>query len=235
MGLITKINCPDPAHTDNTPSCGVYSDGSAYCFGCFKYFKNVGLPGTIKKEVPKESIEETYKYIDTLPKVTYRGLEFPHDNNGYYITWPDRSYYKLRSWTATDSASRYKSPSGHSSKWLYLEGKEVGQLFIVEGEINAISLHKAYNKSSILSPGSAAGLGDQKIQRNLDFFRVYNSIIVFSDNDKAGVIGALKCKEILKEVNLNIRITLLDKDFNELLVEGGIHAIQEKLKSLEVF
>lgn len=238
--LITKIHCPNPNHQDDTESCAVYDDGHGYCFGCGTYFKDVGNDGPriidtnwIKSK--SENIQEKIKYIKSLPTQQIRGLELPYDNRGYYVVWPDESYYKLRLWDNPNSKSRYVSPIGHTYRPFILLGCEYASadtpLVVVEGEINALSLRKAIHTPNIVSFGSASELGKPDSLMK-EVFRDYRSIVVFVDNDPPGVAGALKFKEQLKEYCPDIRLYTLDRDFNDLLVSGGVDSVKEKVKNL---
>lgn len=231
--LVTKINCPSPEHQDSTPSCGVYDDGSAYCFGCSTYFAKVEGFSPSKQVREVENIEERIKYIENLPTVTFRGLEFPHDDRGYYILWPDRNYYKLRLWTSSDSDLRYVSPIGHSAPMFLLKQKERARtITLVEGEINALSLSLAYPTSTIVGLPGANTFFDRAMNARSDYFRHYSKIVVFVDEDPAGFTGAMRFKDLVKPLVPDISIGMLSTDFNDLLMKGGINAIQKQVENL---
>lgn len=231
--FLYKIRCPDPEHVDDSPSCGVYADGSGYCFSCSKYFKKVAEP---TKEVTKhiEDINEKLTYINSLPTTYTRGLVFPFDNDGYYILWPSSDYYKLRRWSSIRGGDKYLSPSGHRKPLFRLYRQKVTQnLIVVEGEINAISLHGHISNCDIICPGSASSFTDTMILSALPELAEYVNIVICVDADIAGLTAALKLKELLRSKVLNITIKLMERDFNELLVEYG-KDFKDKLKNLDM-
>lgn len=231
--FLYKIRCPDPEHEDSAPSCAVYDDGSGYCFSCNKYFKEVAEP---TKNVIKhiEDLNEKFNYIESLPTTHTRGLVFPFDNDGYYIVWPDRNYYKLRRWATLRGGDKYLSPSGHSKPLFRLPAsKAVSRLIIVEGEINALSLKFEIANCDIISPGSATSFTDNTMLSSLPTLAKYANILICVDEDVAGLSAALKLKELLKHDVLSVTINLMEKDFNQLLVDYG-KEFKNKLKSMDL-
>lgn len=231
--FLYKIRCPDPEHVDGTPSCGVYADGSGYCFSCSKYFKKVAEP---TKEVTKhiEDLNDKFTYINSLPTTHTRGLIFPFDNDGYYILWPSGDYYKLRRWTSLRGGDKYLSPSGHHKPLFRLPGSKVtSNLLIVEGEINALSIHPYISNCDVLCPGSASSFTDRMMLSALPEVTKYVNIVICVDADVAGLAAALKLKELLRSKVLNITIKLMEKDFNELLVEYGKY-FKNNLENLDM-
>lgn len=231
--FLYKIRCPDPEHEDSAPSCAVYDDGTGYCFSCNKYFKQVAEP---TKNVIKyiEDLNEKLTYIEALPVTHTRGLIFHFDNDGYYIIWPNRDYYKLRNWTNIRGGDKYLSPSGHSKPVFRLFTQKVTQnVIIIEGEINALSLRKGFEVANcdVISPGSATSFTDSNMLYLLPELAKYVNILICVDEDVAGLSAALKLKELLRHDVLNVTIKLMEKDFNELLVEYG-QDFKNKIKTL---
>lgn len=224
--FIKKISCPSPEHEDSNPSCALYSDGSAYCFACNMYFKDVEAPIAVtaiqKKEI--EDLDVKLTYIASLPTERIRGLEFHYDNSGYYVVWPNSAYYKLRAWAAIVDGSRYLSPLGHTKPLFVIEHlTRTKTLVIVEGEINALSLAKANPPCDIVSPGGVGSFTDKTIVSSLPLFGYYDNIIICVDSDAPGLKGALGLKKLLYDngISADIVINLMETDFNQLLVEHG--------------
>lgn len=237
---IGKINCPAGTHEDRTPSCAVYEDGSGYCFSCQTYFNQVqSYSLTIQshgKTIQPDNLEEAFKYIDSLPHVEHRGLSFPYDNAGYYVVWPDKSYYKKRAWPAPDVV-KYIGPKGHTAPWFIVVDRPTHQkLIFVEGEINALSLANVLGSDSgynIISPGSLSGFVDSRLKKSCKLLSRYSKIILMLDSDR-GLEPALKCKRLLSELVPDIQIILMDEDWNDLLVKYGKEKAQEKFRTLKV-
>lgn len=234
MGVFQyKIRCPDPDHDDSNASCAVYSDGTGYCFGCSKYFRDLADPEPAE---PKyiEDINEKLAYIKTLPTASVRGLIFPFDSQGYYVVWPSGDYYKLRRFVNIDSRAKYLSPSGHTKPLFKLScGKNSKNLLIVEGEINAMSLKSIAPACDILSPGSATGFTDPTMVSSLHLLSHYDNILLCVDEDAAGLDAALKLKTMHTVSGLSAIVTiyLMEKDFNQLLTDYG-HEFKNKIKSM---
>lgn len=228
MGTVVgKIKCLNPAHEEDTPSLAVYDDGSGYCFGCQSYFRRVSQPKTVSS-VEKEDIAAKIGVISSLPVVNFRGCSFPHDREGYYIVWPDKSYYKLRYWAP--KGPKYKSPKGHQKPWFWASHKGSRTLALVEGEINAISLSRAVS-FDVVSPGSIGDFINGAMKDSLHMFRSYDTIYVCVDKD-VGVTNALKFKELVKPFCQDVAIVLLTEDFNEMLVRDGEEKFSKKVRDL---
>ena len=173
-----KILCPK--HEEETPSCTVYDDGSGFCFGCNTYFAKLDEPAPVKIE--PEDLSATFAYIKTLPIIDHRGLQFPYDNTGYYITWPNDAYYKKRKWETIESGPKYKGAKGITKPWFnYNEGSSSPICVIVEGEVNAMSLHKACPDLPIYCPGGASNFTDSQAKRLLPILQMYAQIEIVVD------------------------------------------------------
>src|ERR1700727_884229 len=126
-----KIHCP--VHNDSTPSMEIYEE-FGHCFSCGAHIPigELGLEETKeRKEKTKENLHDKILYISGLSRRIIRGLLFPYDSRGYYIVWPDNTYYKLR---ATSGSGRYVGPNGHKPTLYVIKGSE-GTVVVVEGEL----------------------------------------------------------------------------------------------------
>lgn len=232
MGVaIKKINCPNPDHEDSVASCAVYSDGSGFCFGCQKHFRQLEAPSN--QDVYREDLNAKAIYIDNLPRRQERGLEFPYDDTGYYITWLNSDYYKLRRWDDSHARGRYVSPSGHAKPpFIIGNARNVTTLIFVEGEINALSLAAINPLADIVSPGGVSSFTDKAIINELPSLVNYAKVIICVDADAAGLEAAIKLKLLVRPYCGDVKIVLMKTDFNEILVERGEEGIKEELKNL---
>lgn len=216
--LVNKVRCPAGTHEDRTPSCGVYADGTGYCFACNTAFKDIGDPiSVVPKEI--EDLNGKLSYIDSLPLVDTRGLSFHHDNRGYYIVWPNRDYYKYRLWAPRPEEPKYIGAKGHKKPWFVLKPKApVKTCVVTEGEINALSVFNLLPTMMVMSPGGASNFHDGEMKSKVELFRKYDTIIVLVDADEAGVTGAMKFHTLVKPHCLDVRIKLMEdgKDANAL-------------------
>lgn len=219
-----KVLCP--FHDDNTPSMHVYGEW-AYCFVCATSCpsEDLKIEGRAPKESPlKVDIEQKLSHVDRLGhKLLRGGLDFPVDDKGYYIVWPDRSYYKRRNWG--ESKDRYSSPSGVSKPLFIMP--DGPHLLVIEGEINALTV-KLLNPPgmTICSPGPA-----NDFPRYMKEYLKYSKITLFVDYDPPGVVfGCLVRDELLKK-HRACNIVALKKDFNDVLCQEGYSALKESFYS----
>lgn len=227
--FVKKILCP--SHEEANPSCALYSDGSGWCFTCQKYFKDLAEPVEVKK-LP-ENVQERITYIDSLPTQVIRGLELPFDNIGYYIVWPTGDYYKCRRWLTDDAKGKYINPSGVKQPWLVCRISDTSKsLVIVEGELNALSLAQVYS-GDVMSPGGVSQFSLKGFGFSLTHFKKYETINIIADNQPVGAQALLKLKkEFAAFIHPNVRLHLVDTDFNEQLVEYGKEEFQKRINKM---
>ena len=217
-----KINCTSPHHDDRTASMEIYED-AGYCFSCGWVDRSIGDIEHGKKK-DSENIEEKIKYILSLPKSKIRGLLLPSDLLGYYIVWPDNTYYKCRTYSGQ---ARYIGPRGHRAP-LYKLGTNKDALIIVEGELNALSLYEAkVTQATVVSPGSA-----NEMLRHLDTYLTYSYIAVIVDYDRPGISNGLRLKDTLLKRGKQVRLLAVTKDLNQLYEEKGKEGIKEWWKEM---
>jgi hypothetical protein len=226
-----KILCPK--HEEKTPSCHVYPDGMYKCFGCgaYGYAKDLGIDTSTVVAKVREDVEGNVNKILTLPVKLIRGLELHTDSKFYYIVWPDKNYYKKRR-INDETFSRYVSPIG--CKMPLFKVRLVGNptLFIVEGEINAMSLSKTDVLGDIVSLGPSTNFSLDNLKPLASTISKYKNIVICVDNDAAGAIAGIRLKSSLLPLNPRTRIKLLDRDFNDILVNYGKEAVKEKAMEL---
>jgi hypothetical protein len=227
-----KIRCLNPNHDDRNASLHIYPDRS-YCFSCgFSCRTDEVLDEEeikkIKKKEP-QNIETTISYIKTLPIKRIRGLDLPFDEYGYYVKWPDDSYYLLRRF---DDRPRYVGPRGRKPPLFRCRpeptGKEV--IIVVEGSINALSLDLTINDNDIhiVSPGSAGNLASY-----IDYYIRFNIVYIVVDYDKPGIDNGAELRKQLLTRKKRCRLIAVHEDFNELLQRGGPELVkQEFMKEL---
>lgn len=143
--------------------------------------------------------------------------------------WPDKSYYKKR--LETGGANKYICPRGRKKPLfeanVYHGG---GLLYIVEGELNALSLGNLPDiRATVVSPGGAAEFTSNKY---LDYYSKFQMFIVCVDADKAGFDAAIKLKEILLKHSPRVSINLMERDFNDILVKDGQEGVQKEVQRM---
>lgn len=220
---MNRILCP--YHKESTPSMVLYEDGAYHCFGCGAHGFGDQRPTTVVKS--KEDLAKTLEYINSLENKPFRGLIVPQDTQYAYIVWPQNTYYIRR--TLDNSEPKYKNPAGHEKPLLQFD-RNKQNLIIVEGQINAISLAETYIKHTIVCPGGANDLYNDK---NYPYYTQFQYITIVADNDAAGAWGAIKLKTDLlaKDFSLNIKIKLVNEDANDILVKYGVDTLEKEIEN----
>lgn len=217
---MSKVNCTNPAHVDQTPSMEIYED-AGYCFSCG--FMDKSLADTKPGRKEPTDIPKMLKYIRSLPLIKTRGLYFHADDIGFYIEWPnDGLYYKKRLF---EGKARYINPRG-STPPLYIHQQCPHDLVVIEGEINARSLYAAgCTTASICSPGSA-----NTFDKYTHVLTEYRKIAIVVDKDKPGVIAGLKLKKELLKHRKKVQLVAVEKDFSEVYEKEGSEALSKYYK-----
>ncbi|GAC1499954.1 MAG: hypothetical protein NVS1B10_03180 [Candidatus Saccharimonadales bacterium] len=192
-------------------------ENSAYCFSCGYYTKDVDVPYEPK---PKTDIGAEIEYIRTLPTREIRGLQLHYDYEGFYILWPDLSFYKKR---LNQGRIRYLGPSGHRTPLFKIQGRDPKTLLMVEGELNALSLSLSIGDLyTIVSPGASTN-----IMNYMPYYCTFDSIYAIVDKDVSGVVNGLKLKEELINRKKRVVLEATDKDYNQILQEEGTEGVKE--------
>lgn len=230
--MTKKYHCP--RHVENTPSAVAYSNGY-HCFGCGAYgpLAELGIPAGERIEVAYvEDIGSSLERIDRLPRQEIRGFSLPADDHGYYLVWPDRSYYKRRVYGA-DATSKYRGPSGHTKPAFKVSEGSGSHLALVEGEFNALSLGTLEGAFDVISPGGAGDFYSKNGTRHLGDYARYGRVDIVVDADAAGAQAAIETKSRLVVLGCqDVRIHLVDKDFNDTLVLRGKEALRDEVKRM---
>lgn len=225
-----------PRHKEDTPSANAYSDGY-HCFGCGARgpLSELGLPADERIDVVyKEDIEASVRAITDLPKQEIRGFQLHADDRGYYLLWPDLSYYKRRILGA-ESGNKYRGPSGHTKPWFKADKKERATLALVEGEFNALSLAALELSLDVVSPGGAGDFYSRTGKDELRKLLNYRTVNIIVDNDAAGAQAAIESKSFLVANGHNdVRIHLVEKDFNDVHTEQGLGVLRGQIERMEL-
>lgn len=232
-----KYRCPNPQHDDSTPSAHAYHDGF-HCYGCGARgpLSALGLKDGERPEIVYvEDIDSTIADIKSLPRKEIRGFSLHCNSRGYYLIWPSKNYYKLRV-EGAEAGSKYRGPSGHSKPpFIVSEGKG-DHLVLVEGEFNALSLGALEPPFDIISPGGAGDFYSKRGQKDLERYSRYGRIDVIVDADAAGAQAAIETKARLVTLGCpDVRLFLVEKDFNQILCDSGKEALREEATRLGLY
>lgn len=212
-----------PYHSDHKPSLRIYGEW-AHCFSCGAHVltSELNTPEAIVDNAFKAeptNITNMIKYIEGLTIETVRGLQLHTSERGYYVIWPNKDYYKLRLKSGT---TRYIGPSGVKAPLFTYPGS-AKHLVIVEGELNAMTLHNCvYGEFKIVSPGSAS-----ELQRHIKYYIQFQRITIIVDYDAPGIVFGCALKEHLLQLNKRVDLIALKTDFNDVLVQQGEDAVKQ--------
>jgi hypothetical protein len=217
-------------HMESTPSLVLYED-HVYCYGCGKrasmqeYERIAGsIPGNVARSPRRqEDLGKTLDYIYTLPRKTIRGFSLPYDDRGFYIVYPNEAYYVKRLWG--NDANKYRGPAGHKKPLFVPTNCTPNKpLFVVEGQLNAMSLAHSCDTVATMSPGACTDLSKYE---SVKYCLQYDSICIIVDKDPAGVVGGLELKKALLKHGKRIVLLPLEADLNDTYIQGGKDAVNQ--------
>lgn len=168
--------------------------------------------------VEAEDLEAAYAYIDSLPLTSVRGLMLPTDGKSYFITWPNRDYYKRRFFEST--GPKYIGATGHERPLFIANYAGGDTCVLVEGELNALSIAKACPELSVVSPGGAGDFNSKRLKRHLHSLVLFSTIIVVADDDRAGHEALILGASYLSAKGFQVRTMRMAPDANDLLCKG---------------
>lgn len=218
-----------PGHKESTPSAVVYADRYySFCCGKSGPITELGLaPGERIETEYVEDLETSLSAIRGLPKRPIRGFELPYNERGYFLLWPDSTYYKFRRLGDDTPGGKYRGPSGHKKPWFEVRKAGYNTLSIVEGEFNALSLGVLDLAMDIVSPGGAGDFHSRTAEKYLMTCNNYTRVNVVVDDDPAGAQAAIEATSRLKAQGLcDVRIFLVKEDFNDIHSRDGVEALR---------
>lgn len=192
---------------------GVYSDGSAWCFGCGSYFNGSFLekisesgssnPDTPHKPLPPDAdthygpgaVTWFTKYGMDLHKLIKHGVKYSHSRNQIIFTWPD-----IPLWQARNLDTEYRDKDGEMRKLskYYTSGDHSHSLPVYTEnplgfwEENLVITEDALSALKIASGRAQIGhafdamplLGTHLPTNKLMALKGYKSISIWLDHDK---------------------------------------------------
>lgn len=221
----------------------VYSDGSAYCFGCKNYFRaedENGLPILQDRNVergrrtaifiqgephglPKRNLSE-----DTCRFWNYQVASEGHGEPCHIANYYDADRQLIAQKVRKANKQFHVIGDGKNlplyGKWLWY-GKSTKSIVITEGEIDALSVSQSFDhKYPVVSLPNGAASAVKAIQREYEWLSTFERIVLMFDQDAPG-------KEATEEVAAflpigRVYVAHLDyKDANEVLIKSGPQAL----------
>ena len=250
-----KTQCPQCSHTRKNKRDKCLSvDIDKGLFNCH----NCGFSGTTKFEKKKEFIRPEKIKVNLTERVIKwfgeRGISEPtlqHWKIGESLQYFPQvgkkrrainfNYYRennLVNVKYRDGQKNFKMVSGAELIFYGLDNiKTMEKIFIVEGEIDALSLHEA-GIYSVCSVPNGASKGNQRLEyldNCFEYFKDKKEIILCTDNDNPGIelrnelarrFGAYRCKYVDFGAF---------KDANEILTTKGAETLRNVIKTAKNF
>lgn len=221
-----RYHCPK--HDERTPSVVIY-ETYAFCFGGCGRIELSELGPHVKPtaKAPPEDLAGALVRINSLPLASVRGLSLPVDGNSFYIVWPCGGYYKRRQFLP-GNGPKYVCPRGHAKPLFIAKDEPKATLLtLVEGELNALSLASVNLPGAIASPGGVGDFGERLLKYEQLLLRFERFRLVL-DADGPGLEAAIATKKLLLRYSPYVEIVLMEKDANDLLVQGRLKHETEK-------
>lgn len=110
------------------------------------------------------------------------------------------------------------------------EVKKEGNIIIVEGYMDVISLYQAGVKNAIASLGTALTVEQARL-----LARYTKNVVLAYDSDNAGINATLRAIDILKEAKINVRVLNLNdaKDPDEYIRKFNVESFRNLIKEAE--
>jgi len=215
----------------------LYTDGHTYCFSCETYgevdeSQEPSSEASPFTEVQTKSTSEAdivYSQAQTQA-LKARGISADTARHFGYRVDSSRQiapYYRNGKLVALKTRTKDKefrvigdgSNLPFFGQWLQSKGK---RLFIVEGEIDALSLSQALgNKWPVVSVPQGAQSAPKAVRRELEWLQNFTEVVFCFDADKPGQEAASACAEILEPGKAFVAQLPL-KDANEMLLAGRV-------------
>ena len=194
------------SHHDACPDCGssdglaVYTDEHTYCFVCHAWTPGNGskqsnqtqhdyelrrlcMTRLNKRNISEKTCEKfkIYRDGDTL-------RFYYHNADGQCIGAKTRSKSKVFSYEGETDGSFFGQ---------HLWRPQGKRITITEGELDAASSLEIAPTWAVVSLPSGAASAKKSIQKNLQFLQGYDQIVLFFDNDEAGIEAAKNAATVL--------------------------------------
>lgn len=211
----------------------VYSTGTAYCFSCETYFKEVdtemeGGETRAKNSGPIIEVGVSFRPLvkrkineDTCRKFGYKYLEHYGETvqAADYYWQGERVAQHIRT---ADKRFFWRGSPDKVELWgQHLWGKGGKRLIVTEGEIDCLTISQVFNNRwPVVSVPNGAQSAKKYIQQNIEFVDSFDEIVLAFDNDVPGRKAAEEVAQILTPGKVKIANWSPYKDPNEMLQAG---------------
>ena len=210
---------------------GIYTDGHTYCFSCQHYTvgndiqhthhmqSNVTFKGSAQRLQKRGISEKTCEKYKVYRDETH--LRFPYfDGSGRLQGFKTKD--KLKSF-------KYEGVSTDTLFGQHLFPNSGKRIVITEGELDAASCYEAMSGWPMVSLPHGAASAKKDIQKQIPLFQGYEEIVLFFDNDEAGIKAAEEAATVLPPGKTKIARLESYKDPSEALQANDSDAIRKAI------
>ena len=239
---IRKESCP---HCGSSDANVLYSDGSHFCFSCGTYTPPNGGP----IEIVKNKEDRPFYHVTPVNLKT-RGISADICRKyGYGVSKAKHEIIQVANyyWQGELVAQHIRTRDKHffwrgNTEQMELFGahtrhENAHTLIITEGEIDALSVAQSVNNKfyTVVSVPSGAQSAAKYLKMNYELLDTFNKVILWFDNDDAGLKALKDCAEIIPGGKLYFVHSETYKDANEVLQKKGAGAIQELISTAQLY
>ena len=222
------------SHHDACNNCGssdglaVYTDGHTYCFVCQTWTAPDGSS-------TKQQNRMTMSYAGSAVRLNKRNISektceklkiyrdgdslrfYYHNANGQPIGAKIRTKSKVFSYEGETDGSFFGQ---------HLWRPEGKRITITEGELDAASCLEIAPTWAVVSLPTGAASAKKSIQKNLQFLQGFDKIVLFFDNDQAGIDAAQQAASVLPPGKVYIARLNDYKDASDALQANDYDALE---------
>lgn len=224
------------------PACGssdansLYTDGHSYCFSCGHWSPGsddthvhkphrktaiMELSGDIVPLRTRSILEDTCRKFNVKVDRDSKTVQFPYySQTGQLVAYKARDVEKDFRWVGKNEDHTF------FGQQLWGQGKA---LVVTEGEFDCLSVYQVRPNWPVVSLPNGAQGAKRAIQHQLKWLLGFEEIILFFDNDDAGIQAAQDCASLFPHDRLFISRTNPYKDANEALIAKDGDAIRQAL------
>ena len=226
--FVRHIPCDNCGSSDGN---SLYSDGHTYCFVCQNVTDGdkpthnnrmqgqVYLTGSAERLQKRGISEKTNKFYQI--HVDGNELKFPyHDESGMLQgikTKTKKKDFRYAGVSTNTLFGQHRFPT---------TGKRI---VVTEGELDAASCYEAMGGWPMVSLPHGAASAKKDIQKQIPLFQGYEEIVLFFDNDEAGIKAAEEAATVLPPGKTKIARLELYKDPSEALQANDSDAIRKAI------
>jgi len=219
-------------HCGSSDGNSVYSDGHTYCFVC-NHYESGGEPDHHHQSVPTVMIKGS--------PVSLKKRKISEEHCRKYRIHKDGDVLRFHYFNKSGQVCAAKVKT--KDKEFYWDGKNTdNQLFgqhlfpdkgtrltIYEGELDAVSGYAAMPTWPHVSlPNGAAG-AKKDLQKVLDLIQGYDEIVLFFDNDEAGIKATDECAQLFSAGKVKIARLEKYKDASDACQAGDLEAVRRAI------